>query len=257
MAGAATLLAIAGMTTSAMADQEYDVNSVTTPAGVYNFGTGGSGYYAGIIQFGGNLNPQGTALTVNVLCDDPNNEVNVGTQISPPYTYYISSNVTGAGGYLAPLPQQTALEVEGLDAYGLNLYSTNGVSAAATEEIVQLAMWQLEGETGYTLTPAEQAKVTALLDGPAYDVAGNTHLNWALAAAADSLFDGVTWYQLEDPDGANVNAPTGSGQVQGQLGVVITPPGNGIPNIPEPGTLGLLGAGLLGLARFRRRKQAK
>ncbi len=237
---AGAVLSVAGINAPAMADQMYV--SVNSSDGVFsdpNAISGGSPvYFAGAIQY---QDQSQSNFVYNVFCDDPDNVVDVpGT-----YTYQVE-NEAFANAYLAPLGSlNITQEIAGLTAYGL-ANPTN----ATLDEYVQEAIWQVMG-ANITLSGATATGVNALL---ASGVTGWDNY-WNKLAML-----GWSYGELVDTDGCN-NMGTityQSCQTQGQMylyGHNGTPPNL----IPEPGTIGLLGGGLLGLAGMvwlRRRRSA-
>jgi len=237
VAGAALIL-VTGMSVPAMADQ---MNvSVNSTDGVFSDPNDGSLYFAGAIQY----QDQTTNVLYNVFCDDPGHDVVVpGT-----YTYFVE-NESYAQNYLAPLEtgintgtNNIANEIAALTSYGLS-NPTN----ATLDEYVQLTIWQLEG-AGLTLSGAVASHVTSLLNLGT----GFWDHYWNTLASL-----GFSYGELASPCGSNnVQITLDDCQTQGQVYIA----GLGAPPdiIPEPGTVSLIGVGLLGFGiMWRRRKSAK
>ncbi|HEX4157422.1 MAG TPA: PEP-CTERM sorting domain-containing protein [Rhizomicrobium sp.] len=239
---AAALMAVVGMAAPVMADT---MNvSVNSSDGVFNDPDAVSGsalvYFAGAIQY----KDATTNILYNVFCDDPGNDVVVpGT-----YTYNVE-NEAYANAYLAPLPgNSTNLvteEIAGLMAYGLA-----NPTKPTLDEYVQEAIWKIMG-ADITLSGATANGVTHLIN------IGGGEAGWASYWNKLALM-GWEYGELVDPGCGDSGQITYKDcQTQGQMYLYGK---NGSPPnlIPEPGTMGLLGVGLLGLAgaTWRRRRSA-
>jgi len=236
MAAAAFVL-IAGVSAPAMADS---MNvSVNGTDGVFGDPNNGGLYFAGAIQYQDTT----SGVLYNVFCDDPSHDVVVpGT-----YTYYVE-NESYAQNYLAPLEtgsntgtNNIANEIAALTSYGLS-NPTN----ATLDEYVQLSIWKLEGAS-LSLSGAALSSVTALLG------LGTSFWDhyWTSLASL-----GFSYGELVSPcTGGNTQITLNDCQTQGQLYIGGSKPP---PNlIPEPGTLSLIGVGLLGVGgMWLRRKPA-
>jgi len=82
----------------------------------------------------------------------------------------------------------------------------------------------------------------------------------ALTALGDEGIELFSFGQNSDPDGATIGGPAtfifGFASVGGTP--VVTPPSDDQPTaVPEPGTLGMLGAGLLGMGTLLRRRRRR
>jgi hypothetical protein len=239
---AALALAGAALCSLPAAADPYWVSNVQVPSGGFNIGVNVNGsatsfYYAGIIAY--TINPgmsydSTSTLVLDTFCDDLNHEVGIGSSEQ----YYTDD----ADTYLAPLGATLTHDIAGLAYYGL----ANSTNAQLDEE-VQLAIWEIEYQSeNITATDAGlQADVATLIAGDSADYS-------AMLAA------GFTYGEFESP-GCGLTDGTitfEDCQIQGQI--YIYPSGLPPPNLeaPEPLTLSLFGAGLLGAAGMRRRRKA-
>jgi hypothetical protein len=247
---AAALTAVAAMGAPAMAGEINSFSvSVSGTDGVFSDpdSDGGELYFAGAAQFYDNTHN----VTYNVFSDDFGDQAVVrGTD-----NYYVEGQAY-ADRYLKPLEPRggnsagktrVAREIAALSAYGLS-----NLGNANLDEYVQLAIWKVEGSISLSsLSGATLAGVDALV------VSHNAAFwdsYWRKLAAL-----GWRYGELVSPD-AGCKAKTltfnGGCQLQGQMYLYGQ---NGPPPdlVPEPGTLGVFGAGLLGFAMlWLRRKSA-
>jgi hypothetical protein len=191
-------------------------------------------YYAGPIS----LSVDGVAMTV--FCDDLYNDIYIGSIDS-----FFQGNTTDAIQYLALLtnstlyPYGTIQDIAGI-AYMGTIDSSNTLNPPTGYQPLtptlgaefQLAIWELEyGNITDTADLGIQAGANELLtNAPEYYV--------------DMLQAGYTYGQLISPCDATQPGSithTTSCQIQGQLFLT---------RVPEPSTLALFGAGLIGLIGF-------
>jgi hypothetical protein len=196
-----------------------------------NMNSGGI-YYAGPITFVVAGKP------IIVWCDDLNNLVYIGSA-----NQYYETDAAGANSYLynpALTPaQQITLDhqIAGLSYQGTILAKADGLTPSSGAEI-QAAIWELERPGLLDTNVAFQSGVDALLGD-------------ALTNYNAMLIAGYTYGQLEAPgcdQALGTITYSNNCQIQGQIFVSA---------IPEPVTLSIFGAGLVGAAALRRRKRVE
>ena len=181
-------------------------------------------YYAGPITFTISGGP------VVVWCDDLYNDVYIGSS----NIYHVVSPAS----YLAPLSQATIQNIAGLAFQGTMEALANTLTPDRGAEF-QLAIWEQEyGNIQDLADSGIQTGVDALIGS-------------APSFFADMKAQGWTYDQLDSPGcDQQPNAITyQSGcQTQGQIYV---------RRVPEPGTIAILLAGLLGLGGLHQRRKAR
>lgn len=193
-------------------------------------------YYAGPITFtiGGQ--------SVIVWCDDLYNDVYIGSS-----DQYYETDAHDANAYLynpaLTSAEQTTLDqdIAGLAYEGTVLAKANALTPASGAEI-QVAIWELEypglQDTDTTMSPTFQQNVQGYINLAADDYNTMVSKNY-------------TYGELESPTVGCVSQGaltyTNVCQTQGQI-FVYDP-------VPEPLTLSLFGAGLVGAFAIRRRKK--
>jgi hypothetical protein len=199
--------------------------------------------YAGPVSVTINTIPPTSPQDLIVFCDD------LAHNITPGHTYnnyYISDPAAPADivSYI-DLGATIAHDVMGLTALGTNDYIL-GTLTPERGAAIQMAIWELE--YGGTATFSGDANFQSVV------------ANLVAGAAADyTLFTGQpvpwTFSQLEAPCSpllVGLITQFTTCQTQGQI---LAIPGTIVENIPEPITLSLFGAGLVGLASLSRRKK--
>ncbi len=197
--------------------------------------------------------------TVNgqlAFCDDLFNDIDPADQ-NIPYWFTNPSDPTGANDYLSHIGQTAVDNIVGL-LYAANFDPLIG-SDAQRAAAYQLAIWQFE-YGGPPNVSGNDATLQGLAD--------------TLAAGAPSDFtnftqDGTFGYvQLESPcdptlagtitlDSSPFTRPTSNidPNCQTQGLITLVPLSQTRNDIPEPGSLVLLGSGLIGLGTYRRRRR--
>ena len=193
------------------------------------------------------------------FCDDLFNDIDPNDE-NFPYWFTDPNNPTGANDYLSPIGQTAIDNIVGL-LYAANFdpqISSDPTTAAA----YQLAIWQLEygGPPNVAADPASDPLLQTLADSLAAD---------ASTDFANFTNDGQFGYvQLESPcdpalagtitlNPSPFATPSGSEDPNCQTqGLITLVPVNHTRDVPEPGTLVLLGSGLIGFGAYRRRRRA-
>jgi len=139
------------------------------------------------------------------------------------------SNVDNGGGNGTLLSWQTLGEMGALATYG-NLHINDNANISSA---IQLAIWSVEYGSAITVTsasPSVQALATQLVFDATHGLLGyNTNVAWLMYCNSDHRCN------------------------QGQLMVL----GNGDFRVPEPSTLAIFAAGLVGAAGFGMRRKKK
>lgn len=203
--------------------------------------------YAGPVSVTLNTIPPTAPLNVIVFCDD------LVHSFTPGHTYnnYFASDPTAPADvvfYLNVGSLATAHEIMGLTALGINDYLL-GTLTAERGAAIQMAIWELEygGSATFSGDANFQSVVAGLIAG---------------AAADYTLFttqpDPWTFSQLEAPcSAALVGLITKDTTCQTQ-GQILAIPGTLVTGfVPEPITLSLFGAGLAGIAAYRRQRRRR
>ena len=183
-----------------------------------------------------------------VFCDDFANSIDPNTV---PIAYFASTSQTDAEFYQDGLSATVIHEIEGLTFQGTNLAGANSLSQT-DGAAYQLAIWQLQN-------PGLSATAPVGLDAAAAALIAQSLTFYASFVASGDI---VT--QLESPCDTSLvgqitfnSAPSGNDPNCQTQGFIVVTPNGFITNIPtpEPGTIALLGSGLVGAALVRRRRK--
>ena len=181
------------------------------------------------------------------FCDDLTNEIDPN---GVPYDYFATTTPAGVNDYLSPLSQNDINSIIGL-VYQANLSLLSPQDGAA----FQLAIWDLEyGAANITANAAGDPNLQANADALRANAA-----SFYAAFLADGTFDAV---QLESPCNPALagkitfqSSPFGDDPNCQVQGLILIVPNGHTRNLPEPGTLALLGSGLIGFGVYRRRRK--
>jgi len=205
--------------------------------------------YAGPLSVTINTIPPTFPQNEIVFCDD------LKDSVTPNHTYnnYFASDPAAPAdvvSYLNVGSLATAHEIMGLTALGTDDFN-KGTLTPELGAALQMAIWELEygGTATFSGDANFQTVVADLIAGAAAD--------YTFFTSSANFLVPWTFSQLEAPcSSKNVGLITKDSRCQTQ-GLLLAIPGIPLNNVPEPITLTLFGAGLAGVAAYRRRRQVR
>ena len=204
--------------------------------------------YGAIDYIGPSMITLNGTLNLIVFCDDFANSINPN---DVPFAYFASTAQADAEAYQDGLSSTVIHEIEGLTFEGTQLAASNSLSPSQGAAY-QMAIWRLQNPGLTATSPASldsDADALIALSGGFYtDFVNSGWIVTQLESPCDpALVGNITFNSAPFGDDPNC-------QTQGFI--VVTPNGftTNIPT-PEPGTIALLGSGLVGAALVRRRRK--
>jgi len=194
-----------------------------------------------------------------VFCDDLAQKLPLNKHLPG---YYASDPATPSQvvDYLNVGSLTIAQEIMGLTAHG-TFESINGLLDPERGAAFQMAIWELEygGTATFSGDPNFQSLVSTLIANATSDYSFFTNTSiwlvpWTFVQLESPCDAGRVGLVTKDPPqnkplvGVNPNC-------QNHQGLIVALPGTERESIPEPITLTLFGAGIVGVAAYRRRRK--